>query len=68
MCQKKDPEYSLEWSKKLEIIQAAIMKYLWDNTNKKFIPHIYLDQGSPFSDLFNENSIYYHGGNFSHIF
>ena len=36
-------------------------KYLWDEANQKFIPHIYLN-GSPFSDDFNENEIYYHGG------
>jgi glycogen debranching enzyme len=34
---------------------------LWDKTNQKFIPHIYID-GSPFPDDFNENEIYYHGG------
>ena len=36
-------------------------KHLWDETNQKFIPHIYLD-GSSFPDDFNENEIYYHGG------
>ncbi|WP_282015770.1 GH36-type glycosyl hydrolase domain-containing protein [Marinifilum flexuosum] len=37
------------------------MKYLWDNQNQKFIPHVYLD-GSPFPEDFNENEIFYHGG------
>jgi len=37
------------------------MKYLWDETNQKFIPHVYLDD-SPFPADFNENEIYYHGG------
>lgn len=36
-------------------------KYLWDEANQKFIPHIYLN-GSPFPEDFNENEIYYHGG------
>lgn len=36
-------------------------KFLWDETNQKFIPHIYLDS-SPFPDDFDENEIYYHGG------
>ncbi|MGM0620685.1 MAG: hypothetical protein ACQETJ_06550 [Bacteroidota bacterium] len=36
-------------------------KYLWDNANQKFVPHIYLN-GSPFPDDFKENEIYYHGG------
>ena len=39
------------------------MKYLWDNERRKFIPHIYLDKGSPFKPDFPENDIYYHGGN-----
>jgi hypothetical protein len=37
------------------------MKYLWDEQNQKFIPHVYLE-GSPFPDDFNEHEIYYHGG------
>ncbi len=37
-------------------------KHLWDNTNKKFIPHIYLEKGSPFPPDFDENQIYYFGG------
>jgi len=36
-------------------------KFLWDEANQKFIPHVYLD-GSPFPDDFDENEIYYHGG------
>lgn len=36
-------------------------KYLWDNENKKFIPHIYLSD-SPFPEDFNENEIFYFGG------
>ncbi|MDQ6477537.1 amylo-alpha-1,6-glucosidase [Dyadobacter sp. LHD-138] len=46
-------------------IRAAIarntMKYLWDEKNQKFIPHVYLN-GSPFPASLNENEIYYHGG------
>lgn len=42
-------------------IAENTMKYLWDNENQKFIPHVYLD-GSPYPDDFNENEIYYHGG------
>lgn len=36
-------------------------KYLWNDKDQKFIPHIYLN-GSPFPDDFNENEIYYFGG------
>jgi glycogen debranching enzyme len=37
-------------------------KYLWDEKNQKFIPHIYLEKGSPFPSDFDENKIYYFGG------
>jgi len=37
-------------------------KHLWDEKNKKFIPHIYLEKGSPFPPEFDENNIYYFGG------
>jgi hypothetical protein len=37
-------------------------KNLWDNVNKKFIPHIYLERGSPFPADFDEKQIYYFGG------
>ena len=37
------------------------MKYLWDNKQQKFIPHLYLI-GSPFPSAFDENTINYHGG------
>ncbi|HEY1790425.1 MAG TPA: hypothetical protein VGJ73_19920, partial [Verrucomicrobiae bacterium] len=36
-------------------------QHLWDTSNRKFIPHLYLD-GSPFPKDFNEQAIYYHGG------
>ncbi|HQB37609.1 MAG TPA: hypothetical protein PLI41_08710 [Bacteroidales bacterium] len=37
-------------------------KHLWDPVSQKFIPHIYLDRGSPFPPDFDENQIYYFGG------
>jgi len=49
------------WISKHNQIARNTMKYLWDKTNHKFIPHIYL-KGSPFPSSFNENAIYYHGG------
>ena len=36
-------------------------KYLWDEKNQKYRPHIYLN-GSPFPKDFNEDEIFYHGG------
>lgn len=55
------PEAAKEWKPVLDSVSENAMQYLWDDKNKKFIPHIYLG-GSPFSDDFNENEIYYHGG------
>jgi len=50
-----------KWQPVKNQIARNCRKYLWDEENQKFIPHIYLD-GSPFPDDFNENDIYYHGG------
>ncbi len=36
-------------------------KYLWDEKNQKYHPHIYLN-GSPFPKDFNEYEIFFHGG------
>lgn len=49
------------WEKVRSDIRKNIMKYLWDNKNQKFIPHLYLN-GSPFPSSFDENKINYHGG------
>lgn len=38
------------------------LKHLWDPISRKFIPHIYLERGSPFPSDFDENQIYYFGG------
>ena len=35
---------------------------MWDAENQKFIPHIYLEKGSPFPPDFDENEIFYFGG------
>ena len=43
-------------------LRTNVMKHLWDSGRHKFIPHIYLDKGSPWSEDFDENRIYYHGG------
>ena len=51
-----------KWDKIRKEVAKNCMKYLWDAGNKKFIPHIYLENGSPFPEGFNENEIYYFGG------
>lgn len=56
------PEASEKWGRVRKNIAKNARRYLWDNDNQKFIPHIYLERGSPFPDDFIENEIYYHGG------
>ena len=55
------PASKEKWLANRKSIAKNTMKYLWDNENQKFIPHVYLD-GSPFPENFDENKIYYHGG------
>jgi len=55
------PATKNKWDSIRKSIAENTMKYLWDEQNQKFIPHVYLD-GSPFPDDFDENEIYYHGG------
>lgn len=55
------PDSKNKWESVRNQIAENTRKYLWDEQNQKFIPHIYLN-GSPFPEDFNENEIYYHGG------
>ncbi len=55
------PEKKGIWQPRYTKIAENCRKYLWDEKNQKFIPHIYLN-GSPFPKDFNENEIYYLGG------
>lgn len=55
------PAFREKWEPVYNSIAANTMKFLWDEQNQKFIPHVYLD-GSPYPDDFNENEIFYHGG------
>ncbi|MBJ6367472.1 GH36-type glycosyl hydrolase domain-containing protein [Snuella sedimenti] len=48
------------WSKEKKSVAENVKKYLWDEKNQKFIPHVYL-KDSPFSG-FNEDEIFYLGG------
>jgi glycogen debranching enzyme len=56
------PATKEKWEKVRNEIAENSRKHLWDSQNKKFIPHIYLEKGSPFPDDFDENQIYYFGG------
>ena len=49
-----------KWSDLKQLTSTNTKKYLWDASNHKFIPHLYVDS-SPFPSSFDENKIYYHG-------
>ncbi|MGQ8336832.1 hypothetical protein ACUNWD_09795 [Sunxiuqinia sp. A32] len=55
------PQTKDKWEPICNELAANTRKYLWDEENQKFIPHIYLN-GSPFPEDFNESEIYYFGG------
>lgn len=56
-----DKKTKAYWTDIRDNLKKNIRKHLWDETNQKYIPHIYLN-GSPFPENFDENKIYYHGG------
>lgn len=56
------PQTKDKWEKIRNGIADNSKKHLWDNQNHKFIPHLYLEKGSPFPADFDENKIYYFGG------
>lgn len=56
------PVSKAKWEPIRNKIAANSRKYLWDAKSQKFIPHIYLEKGSPFPADFDENRIYYFGG------
>lgn len=55
------PEKKAKWQSVRNEIAENVRKHLWDEKNKKFIPHVYITD-SPFPNDFDENAIYYHGG------
>jgi glycogen debranching enzyme len=56
------PESKEKWQTVRSEIAGNCRKNLWDEERRKFIPHIYLEKGSPFPADFDENKIYYFGG------
>ncbi|MBX2924990.1 MAG: hypothetical protein KF746_22505 [Chitinophagaceae bacterium] len=55
------PATKAKWQPVRKQIADHSMKYLWNEKEQKFIPHIYL-KDSPFPADFDENTIYYFGG------
>ena len=56
-----DEAAKTKWQNLRDKIAQNVCKHLWDDANKKFIPHIYIDP-SPIPAGFDENKIHYHGG------
>ena len=56
-----DEAAKTKWQNLRNKIAQNVRKHLWDDANKKFIPHIYIDH-SPIPAGFDENKIHYHGG------
>ncbi|MCX7169600.1 MAG: hypothetical protein NTY41_04735 [Proteobacteria bacterium] len=48
------------WAVRERDLRAAVRTHLWSGT--QFVPHIYLDRGSPFPPDFDESRIYFQGG------
>jgi hypothetical protein len=49
-----------DWAAKEASARAAVRANLWTGT--QFVPHLYLDKGSPFPAGFDESQIYFQGG------
>jgi len=56
------PESRTKWEPIRDSLVQNTRKHLWDSKTQKFIPHLYLEKGSPFPADFNENDIFYFGG------
>jgi glycogen debranching enzyme len=56
------PTAKQKWIPVSESIAQNCRMHLWDSKNQKFVPHIYLEKGSPFPADFDENQIFYFGG------
>ena len=57
-----DTKLKSRWEKVHKSLYESARKYLWDDTAQKFVPHIFLEEGSPFPREFDEEQIFYHGG------
>ena len=55
------PEKKTRWMKIHQTFKANAQNHLWDESNQKYIPHIYL-KDSPFPPDWDETQVYYHGG------
>ncbi len=56
-----DREKVARWETVHQNVAKNVRRFLWDEKDQKFIPHLYLNS-SPFPEDFDERRIYYHGG------
>lgn len=56
-----ETETEQRWQMLHDRISENVRTFLWDDTRKKFIPHVY-PGSSPIPIGFDENEIFYHGG------
>jgi len=61
LCEQVGSDASI-WLERGQTLRSRIRQHLWDAGRQKFIPHVYLDKGSPFPADFDEAAIYFHGG------
>ena len=59
---KDDAKQQERWQTIHDDLGASVREHLWDEVAQKFIPHVFMEEGSPFPDEFDENQIFYHGG------
>jgi len=59
---KEDPALKAKWQGIHDKLHQAVRDNLWDQSAQKFIPHLYMQEGSPFPKDFDENQIFFHGG------
>lgn len=56
------PQTRNRWRMVRTRIAKNIRRHLWDESRQKFIPHLYLEKGSPFPTDFDEDQIFFFGG------
>ncbi len=54
-----DAATALHWRKRRDALAQAIRSVLWDAERGKFVPHRYLEEGSPFPPELNEDAIFF---------
>jgi len=57
-----DESVKTHWQNVYDEVKTAVRKYLWDENEQKFIPHIYITFDSFEQHDFDESEIFYHGG------